>query len=256
MDDKLSINMKIVNNLNKLKIAHFSWEYPPAIWGGLGTFTNELTKKQVGMGIDVTVFAVNDGNKLKISEKIDGINVFRPKIPDITSSFYIFSNNDLKSWGSNFKLFSDVIGYNVLSASKVSGSFNQNNGQKFDLIDCHDWLGIFGGIIAKKELDIPLFFHVHSTEQGRSCGGGSSTIKNIEYEGSQKADCVITVSHAMGDELKKIGFPEDKIRVCWNGIDPDKYDPNKISKVDVDNLRKKYKVKNDEHLIFFIGRLF
>ena len=255
MDDKLLINMKSVNNLNKLKIAHFSWEYPPAIWGGLGTFTTELTKKQVGFGNDVTVFAVNDGNKLKISEKINGINVFRPKIPDIASSFYIFSNNDLKSWGSNFKLFSDVIGYNVLSASKVSGSFNQNNGQKFDLIDCHDWLGIFGGIIAKKELDIPLFFHVHSTEQGRSCGGGSSTIKNIEYEGSQKADCVITVSHAMKDELKNIGFPEEKIRVCWNGIDPDKYNPNKISKVDVDNLRKKYKVKNDEHLIFFIGRL-
>ncbi len=255
MDEKLSMKLKNNNPNNKLKIAHFSWEYPPAIWGGLGTFTAELTKKQVEQGNDVTVFAINNENKLKISEKIDGINIIRPKIPDITSSFYIFSNNDLKSWGSNFKLFSDVIGYNFLSASKLSGSFNFDNDKKYDLIDCHDWLGIFGGMITKKELDIPLFFHVHSTEQGRSHGGGSPTIKNIEYEGSQAADCIITVSHAMKDELIKIGFPKDKIRVCWNGIDPDKYDPNKISKTEIEKLRNKYKIKKNEHLIFFIGRL-
>jgi glycosyltransferase involved in cell wall biosynthesis len=255
MDDNLSIEIKKNNRQKKLKIAHFSWEYPPAIWGGLGTFTSELTKKQVTQGNDVTVFAINNNNKLKISDNINGINIFRPKIPDISSSFYIFSNNDLKSWGSNFKLFSDVIGYNFLSASKLSGSFNQENGKKYDLIDCHDWLGIFGGMIVKKELEVPLFFHVHSTEQGRSCGGGSPTIKNIEYEGSQISDCIITVSHAMKEELIKIGFPEYKIRVCWNGIDPEKYDPNKISKLDINKLRDKYKIKEDEHLIFFIGRL-
>ncbi len=26
-----------------MKIAHFSWEFPPAIWGGLGTFATEIT---------------------------------------------------------------------------------------------------------------------------------------------------------------------------------------------------------------------
>ena len=247
-------NLKYQNS-TKLKIAHLSWEYPPAIWGGLGTFATEITKKQVKLGNEVTVFAVNNENKLKISDELNGVIIYRPKIPDISSSFFLFSNNDLKSWGSNYSLFSDVIGYNFLSASKLTGSFNNDNGKKYDIIDCHDWLGIFGGMIVKKNLDIPVVFHVHSTEEGRSCGGGSSTIKNIEYEGSKVADCIITVSHAMKEELIKFGFPESKLRVCWNGIDPDKYDPDKISDSEIIDLRKKYKINEDDHLLFFIGRL-
>lgn len=255
MDENLySQNLKN-NRSTKLKIVHFSWEYPPAIWGGLGTFATEITKKQVKLGNEVTVFAINNENKLKISDNLDGVKIYRPKIPNISSSFFLFSNNDVKSWGSNFNLFSDVIGYNLLSASKLTGSFEYKNGKKYDIMDCHDWLGIFGGMIAKKELDIPLVFHVHSTEEGRSCGGGSSTIKNIEYEGSQVADCIITVSYAMKEELIKFGFPKSKIRVCWNGIDPDKYDPKKISESEIKELRNKYKINDDEHLIFFIGRL-
>ena len=255
MDENLNNNNLKNIKTKKLNIIHLSWEYPPAIWGGLGTFATEITKKQVKLGNDVTVFALNNKNKLKISEKLDGVNVYRPKIPEITSSFYLFSNNDLKSWGRNFHFFSDVIGYNLLSASKLTGSFGYNNGKKYDIIDCHDWLGIFGGIIAKKDLNIPLIFHVHSTEEGRSNGGGSNTIKHIEYEGSQEADGIITVSYAMKDELINLGFPENKIRVCWNGIDPDKYDPQKISDSEIKQLRNKYKIKDDEHLLFFIGRL-
>ena len=54
---------KKYQNSTKLKIAHLSWEYPPAIWGGLGTFATEITKKQVKLGNEVTVFAVNNENK-------------------------------------------------------------------------------------------------------------------------------------------------------------------------------------------------
>ena len=120
MDENLySQNLKN-NKSTKLKIVHFSWEYPPAIWGGLGTFATEITKKQVKLGNEVTVFAINNENKLKISDNLDGVKVYRPKIPNISSSFFLFSNNDVKSWGSNFNLFSDVIGYNLLSASKLT----------------------------------------------------------------------------------------------------------------------------------------
>ncbi|MEA3457919.1 MAG: glycosyltransferase family 4 protein [Candidatus Thermoplasmatota archaeon] len=240
---------------SKMKIAHFSWEFPPAIWGGLGTFATEITQKQASLGNEVTVFAVNNENKLNTLDRWNGVEVYRPKTLDLASSFYLFSNQDLRSWGLNFNFFADVIGYNVMSASKLVDLLVRKNGRSFDIIEGHDWLGIFGGIIAKKELDIPLMFHVHSTEVGRSGGGGSTTIKNIEFEGAQAADCVITVSYSMKDELKKLGFPEDKIRVCWNGIDPDKYVPQKISHDEKIQLRRRYGVADDEHLLFFIGRL-
>jgi len=59
----------------------------------------------------------------------------------------------------------------------------------------------------------------------------------------------------MKEELINLGFPKEKIRVCWNGIDPIKYDSNKISKEEKLQLRKKYGIKENENLIFFIGRL-
>ena len=238
-----------------MKIAHFSWEFPPAIWGGLGTFALEITQKQVSKGNNVTVFALNDKNKLNISDNWNGVEVYRPYTVDLNSAFYLFSNQDVRSWGPNFKFFSDVVGYNLLSASQFVNVLVRKNERTFDIIDGHDWLGIIGGMVAKKELNLPLMFHVHSTEGGRSMGDGSQTIKDIEFEGGQVADCIITVSYAMKDELQQLGFPSDKIRVCWNGVDPNKYDLNRIPAENIHNLRQRYGIKDDETMLFFVGRL-
>jgi len=52
-----------------------------------------------------------------------------------------------------------------------------------------------------------------------------------------------------------LGFPPDKIKVCWNGVDPEKYDPNKISIDEKNNLRRNYNIADDENMLFFVGRL-
>jgi glycosyltransferase involved in cell wall biosynthesis len=238
-----------------LRIAHFSWEFPPVIWGGLGTFALEISQKQVSKGNNVTVFALNNQNKLNSLDNWKGVEVYRPHNVDITSILYLFSNKDMRSWGPNFRFFADVIEYNLFSASQFINSLVRKNNRDFDIINGHDWLGIIGGMIAKRELGLPLMFHIHSTEEGRSLGGGSQTIKDIELEGGKNADCIITVSYAMRDELCRLGFPSHKIRVCWNGVDPNKYDPNRFSTKDVFNLRQRYGIENDENMLFFVGRL-
>jgi glycogen(starch) synthase len=238
-----------------MKIVHFSWEYPPVIYGGLGTFATEITKKQVELEHEVTVFTINRDNALATSDQIDGVEVYRPKTLDLSKPFYLCADHELRSWGPNFKFFADVLSYNIMSASQLVNSLVRKNGRSFTIIDAHDWLGIMGGIVAKKEMNIPLVFHVHSTEVGRSIGRGSHTIKDIEFEGGQVADCVITVSNAMADELLKLGFPQDKIRPCWNGVDPAKYDPARVSNEDRLTLRRHYGVQDHETLLFFIGRL-
>ena len=63
----------------------------------------------------------------------------------------------------------------------------------------------------------PLVVHYHSAEPGRT-GGGSATIQKIERLAAQKADLIVTVSYAMRDELVKLGYPEGKIRVVYNGV--------------------------------------
>jgi len=238
-----------------LKIVHFSWEYPPVIYGGLGTFATEITQKQSFLGNDVTVFSLNENNSLKTYEKLDGINVYRPKTLDLTDSYRFFASYELKGWGPNFKFFADVFSYNTMSASQLVNMLVKKQNQTFDIINGHDWLGIIGAMIAKKELDIPLIFHIHSTEVGRSIGRGSHTIQDIEFEGGQVADGIITVSYSMKDELEKLGFEGDKIKVCWNGVDPSKYDPNKITDEEKQEIRKRYNIKDDENMLLFIGRL-
>ena len=240
----------------KISIAHFSWEFPPAIWGGLGTFATELTKQQIAQGHTVTVFAINNRNTLLPMEMLNGITVYRPRILDVTQPLSIVSNSDLQSWGNHLSFFSEVFSYSFLSANILVDTITQSNtGHHVDMIEAHDWLGIFGGMIAKKTLNVPLMFHVHSTEQGRSEGRGSPTIQHIEKTGAETADGIITVSYAMQDELQQLGFPRDKIRVCWNGIDPEKYNAEKISKEQRMVLRHRYGIKDDEIFLFFIGRL-
>ncbi len=249
-----SITYRLFEGL-KVRIAHFSWEFPPAIWGGLGTFALEISKKQVSKGNEVTVFALNDQNKLNIIDDWNGVEVYRSKSVNAQQILRLFSNKNLRSWGENFQFFSDVIEYNLFSAAQFVHGLVETNHREFDIIDGHDWLGIIGGMIVKQNLDLPLVFHVHSTEQGRSLGGGSDTIKSIEREGGKTADCIITVSYAMKDELIKFGFPEEKIRVCWNGVDPDKYDANRFSIQQKQQLRQRYGIKDNEKMLFFVGRL-
>ena len=256
------MGMQIMNNSTPyqnqavtIKIVHFSWEFPPTIWGGLGTFATELSQKQVSFGNHVTVFALNSGNNFLPTEKWNGVEVYRPKTLDLTSSYKLFANQDVQSWGSHFKFFADVINYNISSASHLINTLTRTNERSFDIIDGHDWLGIIGGMIAKKELKIPLVFHIHSTEGGRSLGGGSQTIKHIESEGGETADCIITVSHAMKNELHDLGFPNKKIHVCWNGVDPEKYNVSHINPQNILALRKKYGIKSDHLMLLFVGRL-
>ena len=69
------------------------------------------------------------------------------------------------------------------------------------------------------------------------------------------ADMVITVSYAMQDELIQTGFPAEKIRVCYNGVDPKKYSPEQVSQERIDAVRQQYGLDNEDIMILFVGRL-
>ena len=238
-----------------MKILHISWEFPPTIVGGLGTFAMELTRKLVVMGNEVTVYTLNRDNEYPVRDNWKGVEVHRPMIVNGTEAFNIFAGEELKRWGSGLKFFSDVAIYNVLSASKVVNQQIKKEGTRFDLVDSHDWLGALAGMMIKDETGLPMVFHVHSTEKGRSMGRGSRVVEDIEYMAGEKADRIVTVSNAMKDHLISMGFPRNKITVCWNGVDEKKYDPSRFSKEETENLRKRYGVKDNESMLLFVGRL-
>jgi len=238
-----------------MKIVYFSWEFPPKIVGGLGTFTMEITQELVKMGNAVTVFTLCEDENIPTVDNWNGVEVHRPKILDFSSMFSLLADYNLRAWGEHIKFFSDVIAYNMLSATKLVNQLISKDNREFDIIDAHDWLGIFGAVGAKKRLNLPLIFHVHSTEKGRCMGKGSRVIEEFEYKGGEEADCIITVSKAMENELRRLGFPRNKIRVCWNGVNAKKYNPDNVSIKKRQKIRKEYGITEDETMLLFIGRL-
>jgi len=237
-----------------LRIGFFVWEYPPRLVGGLGTYAEYITHEFIELGHDVTVFTLNPGD-LKTRDVMKGVEVHRPLIADASTVFPMFVTEDLRRWGTNIRFFNDIFIYNVLSATKLINSLIKREDYKIDVICIHDWLSSIAGIIVKNETKIPVVFHVHSTERGRSGGQGSEVVSHFETATAQVADHIVTVSHAMRDDLIRHGWPTPKISVVWNGVDPKRYNPDNCSPEDIKQIREKYEIQKDEPMLLFLGRL-
>jgi glycogen(starch) synthase len=237
-----------------MRIGFFVWEYPPKLVGGLGTYAEYITREFVELGHDVTVFTLNPGD-LRTREIRKGVEIHRPLIANASNVFPMFVIDDLKKWGTNIRFFNNLFIYNILSATKLINSLIKKEGYHFDVLCVHDWLSSIAGIIAKNDTKIPVVFHVHSTEWGRSGGHGSQVVSHFEWATGQAVDRIITVSHSMREDLVRHGWPESKISVVWNGVDPERYDPNRCKEDDVKKIRQKHGVKDDESMLFFLGRL-
>ena len=239
-----------------MKVAVLVYEYPPKIVGGLGTYAAEITRKFVLMDDDVTVFTMNDDEgSLPTREIWRGIEIHRPLHIDVSDSLPDVIAEDIRKWGRGINLFGKLLVYNYLTASKLINDLIKKENIQYDIVVAHDWLSIMGGITVKKESKLPLAFHIHSTEKGRTLGNGSAVVSNIEMRGAKMADIIVTVSYAMKDELIQLGFPREKIHVRYNGVDPEKYNPENVSPDQIKIVREQYGIKDDDLMILFLGRL-
>jgi len=237
-----------------LKIAVFTWEFPPMIVGGLGTFTYELSVGLMRLGHEVTAFTMNDGT-LNTREIIDGVEVHRPKLIDFSDTLPEFESEEIRRSGTAAKFFSKVLAYNLLVSTKIANDLIPKEGRTFDVLSVHDWLSAMAGIALRKATGIPMVFHIHSTERGRSLGRGSSIIYDLEKKAANIADRIVTVSNAMRDELITCGFQSEKIEVVWNGVDASKYSPERVGTEERQRIRSRYGVSDGDRMLLFLGRL-
>ncbi|MEM2841689.1 MAG: glycosyltransferase family 4 protein [Thermoproteota archaeon] len=233
-----------------MKIAFMVYEFPPYLVGGVGTYAQYVTREFVKLGHDVTVFTMHRG-ATQLREILGGVEVRRYPTVDASDVFAPIVSEDLKRWGTYIRVFSDIFVYNVMSASDFVAEIKES---KFDILSFHDWLSCIGALISRKHTTLPLVFHVHSTEWGRT-GNGSQVIKYLEDRASVVADRVVTVSHAMKEDLVKHGWPEQKISVVWNGVDANVYNPDRCKPEEVKAIRSQYNINEGENMLLFVGRL-
>jgi glycosyltransferase involved in cell wall biosynthesis len=229
-----------------MRIAYLSIEFPPRIFGGLGVYVDEISREMVSLGESISVFTLGDG-KLKRYQDMDGVEVFRMYPVSIRDGLDVFFSAQTLSWGEGLRFLEDLISLNQLSAASVI-----ENGP-FHLCVAHDWLGLLGGMAVKRE-GIPMIYHVHGLEIGRTDTPNPQLV-TLEKKGAEVADLVITVSEAMKQELICLGVSPEKIRVCYHGVDAAFFNPDRADAKRLAALRKRYGFAKEDVIVLFMGRL-
>jgi len=213
-----------------VRIAMLGWEFPPFKSGGLGVHCYELTHALANRGIEVDFYMPRTEFEMKGTT---------PRLIQVMP-VHFGPYTARETYGADF--MNRVMQYNLRCAEEVE---KNNREREYDLIHNHDWLTMRAGILAKQKIKKPHVATVHSTEYDRSAMGANQQILDIERTGMHAADRVITVSHMMKRQLVgKFGMDCSKIRVIYNGVDPEKF-------------KKKWEVKkySKEKVVLFLGRM-
>ena len=220
--------------LEQMRIAILTNEYPPNVYGGAGVhveyLTRELTKLDGGKH-SIKVLCFGDQKSAESNLSVQGI-----------SDKYTQKANDPRH-----QKFLDT----MLKDVAMSGALDNA-----DIIHCHTWYSHFAGLLAKQLLGAPMVLTTHSLEPHRpwkaeQLGSAYQASSWIEKTAYQNADGVIAVSFAMKADVQKLyGVPKKRINVIHNGIDLEQYKP-----VRNPNVLDKYGVDRNTPYVLFVGRI-
>ena len=214
-----------------MRVCFISFEYPPKILGGAGTYASVLVKGLENRGIDV--YTITTGNKTTYNQKI-----YRISIPNITywrRLFFIKSAIDLLR--------------------------DLNRMHRFDLVHFNE------PHIITRSPNLPTVCTFHSTQlhelklnlQGRSLKTVGN-FRDLMVKNPVGHLCDIITGHmldriicATSDLMKLLKYcfvDEEKIHIIPNGIDPEVFDRTNCDTAFLD----KYGIEK-ENFVLYIGRL-
>ncbi len=261
-----------------MRVLMFGWEFPPHITGGLGTACYGLTKGLSKQGTEIIFvvpkaygdedqqvasirnasgipFDMKDEEYKAYWQHIKYLEVGSNIIPYVSPEHFSKITGKDQKTGEEFKShvfsrdfeFSGTYGSNLMEevaryALIASALALKEN---FDVIHAHDWLTYPAGIAAKKSSGKKLIVHMHATEFDRTGGNVNQQVYDIERQGMEEADAVITVSNLTREiVIEKYGINPDKIFTVHNAVDAN-------SMKDYNGSKKHF----DEKLVTFLGRI-
>lgn len=214
-----------------MKIALFTNEFPPNIYGGAGVHIDFLSQELAKLG-QVEVRCFGNQQEASTSMTVLGIQSSLTKPEDETNP--------------HIKMFHNL-SRNVEMAQHTLDA---------DIIHCHTWYTHLAGIFSRELLQSPLILTTHSLETHRpwkveQLGNGYFLSRWIENHAYNTADGIIAVSEQMKtDVIEAYGVSPEKVTVIHNGIDPEFYSPS------FDNdLLAAYGINPDVPFVLFVGRI-
>jgi glycogen(starch) synthase len=265
-----------------MKIFMLGWEFPPFISGGLGTACYGLTKAMDQLGMEITfvlpkmvedkytthVKLLSPGSQ-KAALSLRSKDLKNVKFHTIRSPLQPYSTSDVYrkrieellkrkhslqqlgniissgEFGSSIDYSCDM--YNeVHRYAAIAAELAELEQYNFDIIHAHDWMTYPAGIAVAAISGKPLVIHVHSTEFDRSGEHVNQMIYNIERQGMERANKIITVSHFTRNIIiSRYGISGDKVEVVYNGVERN----GRWSSLADTNIKK------DEKIVLFLGRI-
>jgi starch synthase len=213
-----------------MKALFLTNEYPPNIYGGAGVHVDYLSRELAKiMDVEVRCFGDQDVEQPHLKVKGFGVDVASFRSPKNLNS--------------------------VFGAIRRCTDFN-TAGIDADVVHCHTWYSHFGGILAKLNYHVPMVLTVHSLEPLRpwkreQLGYGYDCSTWLEKTATEMADAVVAVSEGTkADILRLFDVDPARIRIIYNGIDPEEYYPRKSV-----DLLPKNGIDPDKPFILFVGRI-
>jgi len=202
-----------------MKAAILTNEYPPNIYGGAGIHVDFLTRELKSL-CEVSVHCFADFSPRPFGEFED----------------------------PRFKKILDPLDINLQWISAMRG---------IDIVHCHTWYSHFAGTLASRLYQVPLVLTTHSLEPHRPWKaeqlgeGGYAMSCWIERTAYKNADGIIAVSEKMKRNVVSLyGVDENKVKVIYNGIDPEFYCPTFDEAV-----LQKYGIDPKKPFVLFVGRI-
>jgi glycogen synthase len=202
-----------------MKAAILTNEYPPNVYGGAGIHVDFLTRELKEL-CEISVHCFADSPTHKFGDFED----------------------------EKFKKIVEPLDINLQWISAMRG---------IDIVHCHTWYSHFAGVLASNLYQVPLVLTTHSLEPHRPWKseqlgkGGYSMSCWIERTAYQNAHGIIAVSNEMKrDVVELYGVNPEKVKVIYNGIDPEFYHP-----IFDDSILKKYNINPEKPFMLFVGRI-
>ena len=252
-----------------MKALMFGWESPPHILGGLGTASYGLTRGMHNCGGMEISFVIPKpyGDEDRTFAQIIGASETPVAWRDVSREYVQSCIGKVMEPDLYFDLRSHIYAdfnymrLNDLGCIEFSGRYPDNLLEEInnysivagviartipcDVIHSHDWLTYPAGIHAKEVTGKPLVIHVHATDFDRSRGSVNPTVFEIEKNGMEYADHIITVSDLTRQTvIEKYGIPPDKVTTVHNAVVPLSEDLLSIPKPD-----------NKDKVVTFLGRI-
>jgi starch synthase len=206
----------------RLRVAMLTREYPPEVYGGAGVHVEYLARSLASL-VDLTVHCQG-----------------APRPDAIAHQPW----EQLSAASSALQ----VISTDLAMTAAVGGA---------DLVHSHTWYASLAGHLSSLLYGVPHVMTAHSLEplrpwKAEQLGGGYSLSSWCERTAIESAAAVVAVSNGMAADIRACypEVPADRVRVIYNGIDADEYQPDHGRDV-LDRLG----IDPAEPSVVFVGRV-